>query len=254
MAGRVQPPVAQFSLLLVIASHAASLGLGALSAYGNATRGYDEGRAKLFMFLSAAAYCDADQINSWGCKPCKLAGLSLQARTFINGSTQCFVGYADSLDQVIVSFRGSHSIQDWITNLNFPQTAAYPSCDGCKVHEGFFDSWLSVEEEAVAEVQRLLKLHPKAEVFVTGHSLGAALAALCAAELGASTHSMQDNIGGVYTYGQPRVGNKQFAHFYNTGKHVSWRVTHWHDPVPHLPLEWQGFWHTATEVFYNENR
>ena len=59
---------------------------------------------------------------------------------------------------------------------------------------------------------------------------------------------------GVYTYGQPRVGNKQFAHFYNTGKHVSWRVTHWHDSVPHLPLEWQGFWHTATEVFYNENR
>ena len=34
---------------------------------------------------------------------------------------------------------------------------------------------------------------------------------------------------------------------------VSWRVTHWQDPVPHLPLRMMGFTHVSTEVFYNEN-
>ena len=40
------------------------------------------------------------------------------------------------------------------------------------------------------------------KIFVTGHSLGAALAIHCAAELGASSHSLGLPIEGVYTYGQ----------------------------------------------------
>jgi len=76
---------------------------------------------------------------------------------------------------------------------------------------------------------------PAPQVFVTGHSLGAAVAVHCAAELGASSHSLGYPIDGVYTYGQPRVGNQAFADFYMVGTQVSWRVTHHRDPVPHLP-------------------
>ena len=64
---------------------------------------------------------------------------------------------------------------------------------------------------------RLVKAQPTAKVFVTGHSLGAALAALCAAELGANRNSLGISIEGVYTYGQPRVGNANFAAFYSNG-------------------------------------
>lgn len=94
---------------------------------------------------------------------------------------------------------------------------------------------------------------PNALLFVTGHSLGAALAVLCATELGASKHSLGKKVEGVYTFGQPRVGNQAFHDFYGTGTRVSWRVTHNRDIVPHLPLEAMGFKHTSTEVFYNEN-
>ena len=40
---------------------------------------------------------------------------------------------------------------------------------------------------------------------------------------------------------------------YLSGAHVSWRLTHWKDPVPHLPLEGMGFRHISTEVFYTQD-
>ena len=54
----------------------------------------------------------------------------------------------------------------------------------------------------------------------------------------------------VYTFGQPRVGDANFAKYYNSLIDIHYRVTHSHDPVPHLPPEDFGFYHMATEVFY----
>ena len=49
------------------------------------------------------------------------------------------------------------------------------------------------------------------------------------------------------------MGNAAFAAFYEQGTRVSWRVTHWRDPVPHLPIEAMGFKHIGTEVFYTSD-
>jgi hypothetical protein len=49
------------------------------------------------------------------------------------------------------------------------------------------------------------------------------------------------------------VGNRVFADFYEVGTRVSWRLTHWRDPVPHLPPESFGFRHIGSEVFYTED-
>ena len=57
-----------------------------------------------------------------------------------------------------------------------------------------------------------------------------------------------------YTYGQPRVGNESFHDFYNDNSpRVTWRLTHWRDPVPHLPLESMGFSHIGTEVWNDKD-
>ena len=63
------------------------------------------------------------------------------------------------------------------------------------------------------------------------------MAVLCAAEIGAEQNSLAIPVEGVYTFGEPRVGNTAFRNFYNNGSKVSWRLTHWRDPVPHLPLK-----------------
>ena len=217
--------------------------------------GYRPDRATLFAHFSNVAYCSPSSIADWSCGPCRTADPAFKAKVFLSnrsGLMQAFVGKAPNND-IVVAFRGTHDLLDWIYNLNFPEVAEYPKCDGCKVHRGFYEAWQSVQDGVVSEVRRLHTASPEARIFVTGHSLGGAVAAHCAAELGASSHSIGYPISGVYTFGQPRVGNAAFAAFYGQGTHVSWRLTHWRDPVPHLPPMAFGFRHLATEVYYTQD-
>lgn len=225
----------------------------ALKVSHNATF-FSPERAKIFALFSEAAYCSEASLASWNCTPCReplIAGFRVSRVLYgKKAETQVFIGSDD--DDIVVSFRGTDNLKNWIQDLKFPKSTSYPKCPQCKVHSGFWSAWLELETDVLAEVERLVKLKPSAKIFVTGHSLGAALAALCAAELGASSHSLGFPIEGVYTFGQPRVGNTAFTSFYELGEHVSWRITHWRDIVPHLPFEVLGFRHTSTEVFYNE--
>jgi hypothetical protein len=210
-------------------------------------------RAKVFAHFSNAAYCSAESLANWSCGPCKSADPTFSAKVIEGswGGTQAFVG--STKGSIVISFRGSSNIQNWIKNLEFAKHKAYPKCNGCEVHSGFYGAWEEIQGRVVAEIERLLVLDPKALIYITGHSLGAALAVLCAAEIGASSHSLGYPIEGVYTFGQPRVGNLAFHNFYGKGSHVNWRLTHSHDIVPHLPMEWIGYVHTNTEIFWDEN-
>merc|ERR1712232_928770 len=63
---------------------------------------------------------------------------------------------------------------------------------------------------------------------------------------------------GVYSFGSPRVGNGRWRDRYNILVPNSWRVTHYKDPAPHLPVQrpwpfwYSGFLHTNSEIHYNE--
>ena len=71
---------------------------------------------------------------------------------------------------------------------------------GGQVHRGFMQA---LEEVWSDLLPHLTQLDGKGcKLWVTGHSLGAALATLCA--------SRYDNVQGVYTFGSPRVGNDGF--------------------------------------------
>jgi len=217
-------------------------------------------RAILFARFSQIAYCPSEILSEkWKtCPDCVATDSNFSVSRVIQGSkaqSQAFIGYSNTTSatgNIVISFRGSDNLENWIKDLDFPKQTAYPKCSGCKIHGGFLSAWTEVQDQVILEVLRLLKVMPDAKVFVTGHSLGAAMAVLCAAELGASEHSLGKKIEAVYTFGQPRVGNQAFHDFYGTGEHVSWRVTHYRDIVPHLPPEILGFHHTSTEAFYNE--
>ena len=124
------------------------------------------------------------------------------------------------------------------------------SCAGCKVHDGFFDTWISLQAQIVQELRRLRSAHPSAPLYVTGHSLGGAVATLGSYVL---ANDLNIPVTATYTYGSPRVGNQAFAEAQRTG-HNQWRATHHRDIVPHLPPETLfGFRHTAREVFYDDD-
>jgi len=76
-----------------------------------------------------------------------------------------------------------------------------------------------------------MKSYPDAQIIVTGHILGGALAVLAAAEIQIKFKNFQH----LYRFGQPKVGNKQFAEFINGLIPSYYRMINQDDAVPHVP-------------------
>lgn len=223
----------------------------------SAAAGYDEAEAQVEVAWAGASYC-CGQLGSgcedWDCRACN--GDMVNVTAVFNRSTDAngFVGFDVGTSSVVVAFAGTDplSIQNWIDDLDFFKTP-YPGCedDGCKVHEGFLATWQSVQTQVRSAVDSMIAAHPSAALRVTGHSLGGAVAQLCALDLAVTQGARPTSLT---TFGQPRTGNEEFtAYFESTLSGLPvWRLTHRKDPVPHLPLEAMGFHHEPTEVFYNE--
>ena len=67
-------------------------------------------------------------------------------------------------------------------------------------------------------VRALKEEYPNAPLYVAGHSMGAAMAHICALDLKFTLGFDDVN---VYTYGSPRVGNDIFKDFFNKIVNVS---------------------------------
>ena len=81
---------------------------------------------------------------------------------------------------------------------------------------------------------------------VTGHSLGAAVAQLTGMTLikqGLNVH--------MINFGQPRVGDTNYANFSNSIFATQLRITHNQDPVVRIPAPVAGYLyrHTRFEIF-----
>jgi predicted lipase len=122
----------------------------------------------------------------------------------------------------------------------------------CRVHSGFYDDWIHVKPFVFNATLQALADHPGARVWVTGHSLGGAIACLSAVELAVL---LQRRDVGLLTFGEPRVGNVFFAAFVREWVPAAVRVVHQDDAVPHLPpqgnelLLLTAFHHHGTEVW-----
>lgn len=155
--------------------------------------------------------------------------------------TECAILTDFETQTTYVIFRGSESNTDWITNFNFNQAKIYPyagtSASGTEIHEGFVKAYFSVRDE----IHRYFKQSSRQEVIVTGHSLGGALATICAVDL---QYNFTEQFGvQVYTYGAPRVGNLGFAESFDDRVPQSYRFIHGMDLIPALPRPWQGYRH-----------
>ncbi|WP_158589146.1 lipase family protein [Alginatibacterium sediminis] len=157
----------------------------------------------------------------------KLEGLH-EFKFFQGVGTECMIAWNDDL--MIVSFRGTEltslsTLYELATDLN-----AIP-CQfekGGRVHQGFNSAlaeiWLGEDGLEVFFATHIAQ-NPKRRIWITGHSLGGALATLCFAHI--------EHAQGLYIYGSPRVGDAQFNSLLD--KRVAWRVEHKRDPIPFVP-------------------
>lgn len=144
-----------------------------------------------------------------------------------------FLGFALKSDRAnIVVFRGSQTLNDWLTNFQArQQDYTLAGVNRGRVHRGF----LTFHSNLQKQIQAVFKLlNPAAPVYLTGHSLGAVLATLTAADMSTSSFKSQSQVR-LYTYASPRIGDPAFAQFFNTTIPNTYRVFNIADMVPEVP-------------------
>lgn len=110
-------------------------------------------------------------------------------------------------------------------------------------------------DEITQQVAMLLHDNPNAKLFITGHSLGGALAALYPVMLHFTGETeVASKLGAVYTFGQPRVGDQDFANYAGPklrGKYF--RVVYCNDLVPRIPFDNElfSFKHFGDCAYFN---
>ena len=167
-----------------------------------------------------------------------------QAKFFSRKGTQGFVAGRDDL--VLVAFRGTEpkKLQDWMADARIKRV---PGKGGGHVHRGFKGALELVSNDMSTAVRQFRDRDQP--VFVTGHSLGAALAGLAVA----ASKTEHIDIAGLYTFGMPRVGNKSFARKFreNYGSR-SFRVVNNNDTVTRVPPRSFGYKHVGVVKYLND--
>ena len=142
--------------------------------------------------------------------------------TFDCSDTQAvLVSYGN---HIVLAFRGTESTS--INDIKSDVKAKIMQCEtGGKIHTGFKEAF----DEVIYEIGEKLKVPELKEksLFITGHSLGGALATVAAKKL-----SHAGGIAACYTFGSPRVGNDDWIEDIKT---PIYRVVNAADCVTMLP-------------------
>ncbi len=143
-------------------------------------------------------------------------------RGFSNNATCAYLARNDRF--AVLAFRGTTS--DFRTILSDIKIRFYRDKSGARTSTGFSEAYKLVQQGIADAVDAL---EPSLPLYITGHSLGGALAAI------ASTRILpSDRIAACYTYGCPRVGDGEFT--LQLWKVPVYRQVHRSDVVPHAPL------------------
>lgn len=175
-------------------------------------------------------------------------------------STQCIV--ASKSDMILIAFRGSEfsapgtplsasvdingwrrsasielpsvlmesAVKDWIATNTHLAPMGGPRWSSGKVHTGFGTALESIIDRIIAELNNPATGQNK-PVFITGHSLGGALAVLAAFRLKKEGFPVQ----GVYPYAAPKVGDIVFSAKYAALRIPTFRTVLFRDLVPSFP-------------------
>ncbi|KAK6025248.1 triacylglycerol lipase, partial [Ostertagia ostertagi] len=151
---------------------------------------------------------------------------------------------------IVISFRGTDTYLQLVAEADlsvFHEKMKWSSGGYVSkyFYDGFMDLWnAGMRDDFIA----LRAKYPRYNVWVTGHSLGAALASLAASFIIANDRVPSGRVK-LVTFGQPRVGDHRYAWVHDEQMAYSFRVTHWRDVVPHIPPEnFLDYYHHASEA------
>jgi len=164
---------------------------------------------------------------------------------------------------VILSYRGTEpeTLGNWLGDADVGSASLVLGDKMLGVHSGFFRNvratqWgiinelhLALRGRSLSNPKKNLK-YPMQALYVTGHSLGGAMAVLFLLSLTGNTEerSISDKLRAVYTFGQPMATIEPLPEVVRTISQKVFRHVIPRDPVPALPpLAWGRFAHFGHE-------
>jgi triacylglycerol lipase len=181
----------------------------------------------------------------------------------VAGEDDIFAVVASNPSVVLCAFRGTISEKDGVIDMNnwmsdadawqtpYQSYFAGPALGG--IHEGFAQALTEIWPGVTAAIaQARTNSQP---LWMTGHSLGGALAYLATTVL---NFTEREPVNGLYTFGQPRLGDPGFCNQCETAfGDIHYRFVNNEDVVtrvpprimPHIPIEYYG--HSGRLVYFD---
>ncbi|KAI8373615.1 hypothetical protein EDC96DRAFT_605840 [Choanephora cucurbitarum] len=166
-----------------------------------------------------------------------------------------YVAVDNEHEEIVVVFSGMAVSPHMLHNASFApvpwleiETITTEPLEEPWVLECALTAWRRCEMKVVTLLMRLCSTMPAHyKVTIIGHSLGGAVAALCASSL-RSTRLLTNRLISVYAIHSPRVGNRSFLNTLVHQKVETIRITHPTDIIAHLPPRTSGLVHLGTDA------
>ena len=149
-----------------------------------------------------------------------------------------------------ICFKGTSNLNDWKTNLNLKLVKYQKNNIDFYVHNGYYNQYNNIKYKLYNYL-----IYNKVNydnIIICGHSLGGALANICAFDIVDKPFIHNKNVICV-TFGSPRIGDKNFVNLYNSFNISTHRIVISGDPVPKLPLN--GYYlHVCSSIFFKDDK
>lgn len=171
-------------------------------------------------------------------------------------------------NRIIVMFRGSESVEDYLANANVimeDPTFLPDAPDGVKIHRGYQACFLTENtpqriEDMIFSLLNNSEMKMNQEIILSGHSLGGTLSHIMAINLASKHPDMNFK---VINFGAPRFGNKTLKDWVRTSLSnlTAWRFVYRRDFAPRIISRSFGYTHTGhlyqigkrgTKVYYDQ--
>ena len=179
------------------------------------------------LYYAYSCFCSVEQLEKWDCMWCthnpnfQLTGVLYNQTT----ETLGVVGYDESMEKVVVAFRGSFNIENWILDLKPKRTKSFYNTT---IHEGWFEGFEALKDQMYVAIEKALTACPycSKKLVFSGHSLGSAISQVAAVDAAMQVRHSFESIQ-CLNFGCPRVGLQNFADLFEKKVDIGYRVVHY---------------------------